>query len=171
MGDAKVRHAAVLIPFMYRSTGVSVLFTERRADLRRHGGEVSFPGGTVSPTDRSLTETALREFGEEVGIEPRQVTVVGTLPSRSTRTGFQVLPVIGVVTPIGPLQPQLDEVASCFEVPVGYLLSSENYSRRPMPAYSRDRVFNVVEYDRYTIWGATATMLVDLRDRLADPRF
>jgi 8-oxo-dGTP pyrophosphatase MutT (NUDIX family) len=161
--DGPSRRAAVLIPFMFRNGGVSILFTERHADLPTHGGEVSFPGGTESPADADLVATALRELDEEVGIDPGSVIVAGSLPPRSTRTGFNVLPVVGVIEPIGPLSPQASEVQSCFEVPLDFLLSDRNYARRAMPGHSRDRVFNVVEFDRYTIWGATASMLVDLR--------
>jgi 8-oxo-dGTP pyrophosphatase MutT (NUDIX family) len=161
--DRSSRRAAVLIPFMFRSGGVSVLFTERHANLPTHGGEVSFPGGTASPADADLVATALRELDEEVGITRGSVIVAGSLPARPTRTGFNVLPVIGVIEPVGPLNPQVSEVQSCFEVPLDFLLSDRNYSRKAMPGHSRDRVFNVIEFDRYTIWGATASMLVDLR--------
>lgn len=157
------RRAAVLIPFMFRECGISILFTERHADLPAHGGEVSFPGGTASAADPDLVATALRELGEEVGIDPGRVIVAGSLPPRATRTGFNVLPVVGVIEPAGPLSLQATEVQSSFEVPLDFLLSDRNYSRKSMPGHSRDRVFNVIEFDRYTIWGATASMLVDLR--------
>jgi 8-oxo-dGTP pyrophosphatase MutT (NUDIX family) len=157
------RSAAVLIPFMFRATGISILFTERHADLPAHGGEVSFPGGTASTADTDLIATALRELDEEVGIQPGRVLVAGSLPSRQTRSGFDVLPVVGVIGPAEPLYPQASEVQSCFEVPLDYLMREENYTERMMPGHYRDRVFNVIEFGRYTIWGATASMLVDLR--------
>jgi len=158
--------AAVLIPIVQRPTGLTILLTQRTAHLRDHAGQVSFPGGRCEPTDASSQATALRESREEVGIEPAQVEVLATLPDYFTSTGFRVTPVVGLVMP--PLNLRLDdfEVAEVFEPPLDFLLDPANYQRHQV---ERDGVLHnywAVPWRGYFIWGATAGMLVGLRECL-----
>lgn len=158
--------AAVLIPIVDRPSGLTVLLTQRTAHLRDHAGQVSFPGGRCEPADASSVATALRESHEEVGIEPDQVEVLGTLPVYFTSTGFRVTPVVGLVTP--PLNLRLDdfEVAEVFEPPLGFLLDPINYQRHPIERDGVLHTYWAVPWQGYFIWGATAGMLVSLRDCL-----
>jgi 8-oxo-dGTP pyrophosphatase MutT (NUDIX family) len=158
--------AAVLIPIVLRPTGLTVLLTQRTAHLRDHAGQVSFPGGRCEPDDASPQATALRESREEVGIESGQVEVLATLPDYFTSTGFRVTPVVGLVTP--PLNLRLDdfEVAEVFEPPLDFLLDPASYQRHQV---ERDGVLHnywAVPWQGYFIWGATAGMLVGLRQCL-----
>lgn len=157
--------AAVLVPIVVRASGLTVLLTQRTAHLREHAGQVSFPGGRCEAEDASPVATALRESSEEVGVDPAQVEVLGTLPDYFTGTGFRVTPVVGLVTP--PLNLRLDdfEVAEAFEVPLEFLLDAANY-RRERVEIAGQVGYWAVPWQGYFIWGATAGMLVSLRESL-----
>lgn len=158
--------AAVLIPIVVRPTGLTVLMTQRTAHLRDHAGQVSFPGGRCEPEDATPIITALRESEEEVGILARQVEVLGTLPEYVTGTGFRVTPVVSLVTP--PLNLRLDdfEVAEAFESPLDFLLDEANYRHETVEIEGQQRTYWAVPWQGYFIWGATAGMLVSLREAL-----
>lgn len=158
--------AAVLIPIIVRESGLTVLLTQRTAHLRDHAGQVSFPGGRCEPTDPSPQITALRESHEEVGIRPDQVEVLTTLPDYFTSTGFRITPVVGLVTP--PLNLQLDdfEVADVFEPPLEFLLDEANYRRECLEHCGARHHYWTVPWQGRFIWGATAGMLVSLRECL-----
>lgn len=162
--------AAVLVPIIDRPTGLTVLLTQRTAHLRDHAGQVSFPGGRCEPEDDSPVATALRECTEEVGIPPGQIEILGTLPDYTTGTGFRVTPVVGVVTP--PLNLKIDdfEVAEVFEPPLEYLLDSDNFRREQIEYRGALRSYWAVPWRGYFIWGATAGMLVSLRNCLMLPQ-
>lgn len=158
--------AAVLVPIVVRPSGLTVLLTQRTAHLRDHAGQISFPGGRCEAGDDSPIATALRESSEEVGIEPRQVEILGTLPDYFTGTGFRVTPVAGLVLP--PLNLRLDdfEVAEAFEAPLDFLLDAANYRRESLEVAGQMRTYWAVPWQEYFIWGATAGMLVSLRESL-----
>lgn len=159
-------HAAVLTPLVVRDSGITVLLTQRTAHLRDHAGQVSFPGGRVEACDPDVIAAALRESREEIGIEPAQVEILGLLPEHFTVTGFRITPVVGLVFP--PLHLKLDdfEVAEVFEVPLAFLLDAANYRRESVIFEGRTRSFWVVPWREYFIWGATASILVSLREAL-----
>lgn len=158
--------AAVLVPIVVRQSGLTVLLTQRTAHLRDHAGQISFPGGRCEDRDESPVATALRESSEEVGIEPGQVEILGTLPDYFTGTGFRVTPVVGLVMP--PLNLRLDdfEVAEVFETPLEFLLDVANYRREAVEIAGELRTYWAVPWQEYFIWGATAGMLVSLRESL-----
>lgn len=158
--------AAVLVPIVDRPSGLTVLLTQRTAHLRDHPGQISFPGGRCEPQDANPQATALRECEEEVGLRPEQVEVLGCLPEYSTSTGFRITPVVGLVTP--PLNLRLDdfEVADVFETPLAFLLDAANYRRESVLHQGVQREFWAVPWQERFIWGATAGMLVGLRECL-----
>lgn len=158
--------AAVLVPIVRRPSGLTMLLTRRTAHLRDHAGQISFPGGRCEPVDASPQATALRESREEVGIEPDQVEVLATLPDYFTSTGFRITPVVGLVTP--PLNLRLDdfEVAEVFEPPLSFLLDPTNYQRHRIEHEGTMHTYWAVPWQGYFIWGATAGMLVGLRQSL-----
>ena len=148
--------AAVLVPLVLRDTGVTVLLTQRTAHLRDHAGQISFPGGRCDERDSSPVETALREAGEEVGLVPAQVEVLGILPEYRTGTGFSIIPVVGLVHP--PLNLKLDdfEVAEAFETPLDFLLDPANHQLHSIEFQGSMREYHAMPWEGYYIWGATA---------------
>jgi 8-oxo-dGTP pyrophosphatase MutT (NUDIX family) len=157
--------AAVLVPVVRRAEP-TVLFTRRTDNLARHAGQVSFPGGRLHPDDASLVTTALRESHEETGIDTELVEVAGFLDAYETGTGFAILPVIGVLEEGFSLRPNPQEVAEIFEVPLAFFLEPGNSERGTGEWQGRQRVFYAFRYKQHYIWGATAAIIVSLRDKL-----
>lgn len=157
--------AAVLVPITDRAEP-GVLLTLRHADLRRHPGQVAFPGGRVDPQDDGPVSAALREAKEEIGLDPGLVELVGTSDRYQTGTGFDILPVIGVVPPDLPLVPQETEVAATFEVPLAFLLDEANQVQRSAEFEGHTRHYYEILWGEWRIWGVTAGMIVNLSRRL-----
>lgn len=160
------REAAVLVPFIQRDEGLSVLLTLRSETLKSHAGQVAFPGGRVDPTDASVMQAALREADEEVGLPPNHVEVLGTLPRYTTGTGFIITPVVGLVTNPWELRLSEGEVAEAFEVPARFLFDPGNHQRVRVQLAQGERVFYAMPWVQrnreYFIWGATAAMVRNL---------
>jgi 8-oxo-dGTP pyrophosphatase MutT (NUDIX family) len=150
--------AAVLIPIVTRADP-TVLFTRRSAGLKRHAGQVSFPGGAADPGDASLFDTALRELEEETGIARAFVAVAGCLPPYETVTRFAVLPVVGLVGEGFTLRTDSREVDEVFEVPLAFLLDPANCLVEQVQVPSGTRQTYVFRHESQYIWGATAAML------------
>ncbi|HLI13038.1 MAG TPA: CoA pyrophosphatase [Alphaproteobacteria bacterium] len=160
--------AAVLVPLVDRDGGMTVLLTQRTAHLHDHAGQISFPGGRVEPEDKDAEAAALREAFEEVGLAPERVEPLGRLDDYETRTGFLVVPVVGIVKPPFELKPDPFEVADIFEVPLAFFLDKANRRLESRMFKGRERQFYVWPYEERYIWGATASMLVNLSEVLAD---
>ena len=158
--------AAVLVGLVPRAQGTLVLLTRRIDALRSHGGQVSFPGGRIDPGDRDAVHAALRETREEVGIPASLVQPIGYLDPLVTITGFRVLPVVATIDPGYVPQPDPREVADVFEVDLDYLLDPVNRVARPIVHGGRERAVWEYGYAPQRIWGATASMLVNLAERL-----
>lgn len=161
----ELRPSAVLVPIVLRPEP-TVLFTRRSIALRRHAGQVSFPGGAKDSGDASPSATALRELNEETGIAPDFVTVAGYLETYETITGFAVVPVVGLVREGFTLAPDEGEVDDVFEVPLWFLLDPANCRIDSREIAGTARRFYVFEYQSHYIWGATAAMLRMLSGRL-----
>ena len=160
------RPAAVLIPIVERDEGLTMLLTKRSEDLPVHPGQVSFPGGRAESRDDGPVDTALRETEEEVGIHRRHIDVVGQLDLYRTRTGFEITPVVGLLTPPFDMRAEPMEVQEIFEVPLAFLLDRENHERHSREWNNQIRSFYAMPYGDYYIWGATAGMLVNFVDVL-----
>lgn len=161
--------AAVLVPIVARGGAMTVLFTRRTDGLARHAGQVSFPGGRAEAGDAAPVATALREAREEVGIAAASVAVVGRLEERPVGTGYRIVPVVGLLADPPPFAADSREVAEIFEVPLPFVLDPANYRRERMVVEGVPRRFHALPYRRYFIWGATAAILVNLRDVLRAP--
>jgi 8-oxo-dGTP pyrophosphatase MutT (NUDIX family) len=160
--EGRATPAAVLVPVVNRADGLTMLLTQRSADLPDHPGQISFPGGRVEPHDATLAAAALRETTEEVGLPSARVDVLGELAPYETVSGYRVTPIVGWVEPPFALTPDPVEVADVFEVPLAFLLDPANQQRHFRMLGDLRRDFWAIPYgDRY-IWGATAAMLMIL---------
>jgi 8-oxo-dGTP pyrophosphatase MutT (NUDIX family) len=157
--------AAVLVAVVDRPEP-SVILTLRTDTVRRHAGQVSFPGGRIDPGDAGPIEAALREAEEEIGLPPAAVEVIGIADTYRTITGYQVTPVMGVVPPDLPLVAQPSEVAAIFEAPLDYLLDERNQQVRTVDWRGAERTYFEIQWQERRIWGATAAMIVNLSRRL-----
>ncbi|MBN43446.1 MAG: CoA pyrophosphatase [Alphaproteobacteria bacterium] len=158
--------AAVLVPLLDHGDQITVLLTERAADLRAHAGQISFPGGRIDPGDASPEAAALREANEEIGLPLASVELVGRLDTYEVRTGFEITPVVGFVDPVFKLIRAPGEVADVFEVPLAFVLDPANHERQSKVLQGKRRYFYVLPFEDRYIWGATAGMLVNLYEVL-----
>ncbi len=162
--------AAVLVGLVPRGEGTHVLLTRRTDGLRHHGGQVSFPGGRIEDGDRDAVAAALRETGEEIGVLPAQIAPIGFLDPLVTITGFRIVPVVAMVSPAYVARPDSREVADVFEVPLAFLLDPANLAAHTFDWLGRPRAVWEYRYPAQRIWGATASILLNLRERLEASR-
>lgn len=158
--------AAVLVPLVDRPDGLSVLLTQRTAHLTDHAGQISFPGGRAETEDLHPIGTALRETEEEIGLRSTHIDVVGCLDNYETGTGYIVVPVVAFVSPDFSLTLDDFEVAEAFEVPLAFMLDSNNRQTLERDVGQRQRRYYAYQYQERFIWGATAGMLDNLARRL-----
>jgi len=158
--------AAVLVAVTDRDDP-GVILTQRTEHLRKHAGQIAFPGGRIDAGDSGAIEAALREAEEEIALPRSAVTVIGETDSYHTITGFQVTPVIGVIPPDLVLRANDAEVAALFEVPLSFLLEPTNHLEQAVEWQGRERHYYEITYGDRRIWGATAAMIVNLARRLA----
>lgn len=161
-----LRDAAVLFAVMKREPEATVLFTLRNANLSSHAGQIALPGGKIDDTDTDPLAAALREADEEVGLSPQLVEPLGYGDTYATRSGFKIVPVVGLVSPDARIRANPHEVADVFEVPLSHLMSPANHARDSREWGGSRRYFYTMPYqDRY-IWGVTAGIVRSLFERL-----
>lgn len=168
--EVALREAAVLVGLVPRPEGWQVLLTRRTDALRHHAGQVSFPGGRIEPGDSDAVAAAIREAGEEVGLAPIQITPLGLLDPLCTVTGFRVSPVVAMIDPGHVATPDPGEVEEVFEAPLAFLLDPANLTAFEVEFGGRPRrVLEFVDTGEplRRIWGVTASILFNLRERLA----
>ena len=166
--SAALRPAAVLVPLIDHPDGMSVLLTQRTPHLSAHAGQISFPGGRIEGSDADATEAALRETEEEIGLTRGHIRVIGRLDTYVTGTGFEITPIVGIVKVPFPLVIDPFEVSEAFEVPLSFVLNPSNHRRMTREFEQRKRIFFVLPFENRNIWGATAGILVNLAEVLAD---
>ena len=156
----------MLVPVVFRPEGPNLILTQRAANLRDHSGQVALPGGKIDPSDPTPAAAALREAEEEIGLHPTAVQLVGYIDPYLSGTGFLVTPVIGLVAPEATYRPNPAEVADVFEVPLPVLMDRERYRLRSRDWQGRTRWFYALTFGERLIWGVTAGILNNLRERL-----
>lgn len=169
----RIKTSAVLVPFLEEETGWKILYTQRSDQVADHRGQVSFPGGQGEAGDSGPLQTALREAGEEIGINPEAVRALGILDPVDTRTSFRIWPVVCVLKWPVPLVPSLPEVREVFFVPVEWLMQPENLSRRPVEltgGQTQPQTLFFEPYQGHIIWGATAAITLRLMEILREER-
>ncbi|MGQ9895975.1 MAG: CoA pyrophosphatase [Acidobacteriota bacterium] len=157
--------AAVLVPLFFKQGIPHLLLTKRASHLRRHRGEVAFPGGRRDPQDTSPVMTALREAQEEIGLPEEQVMVIGLLETFTTHTGFQVTPVVGVIP--YPTEFRLDtrETEALIEVSLPIIARTEAREVRQFIVNQRPRnVYFFHHADSDPIWGASGYIVQQFLD-------
>ncbi|CNI95148.1 nudix hydrolase YeaB [Yersinia bercovieri] len=164
--SANSRHAAVLIPIICRPEP-TLLLTRRSTHLRKHAGQVAFPGGKADPTDSSLIETALREAEEEVAIPASAVHVLGQLAPLDSSSGYQVTPIVGLVPDNIVFHGNEDEVAGLFEMPLHEALSLSRYYSLDIHRGGINHRVYLSWYERQFVWGLTAAIIRRLAQQVS----
>lgn len=159
--------AAVLVPVIKRGSSLHLIMTRRALHLRHHPGQICFPGGKIDSNDSCHIATALRECKEEIGLEPDDVRVIGTLPNVPSISGFMVKPVVAIVNPGNPWQLAPDEVSEVFEVPVIHFLQHKHFQILDFYRQTAKHQVCFAPYQDYFIWGITAAICYQLHHYLA----
>jgi 8-oxo-dGTP pyrophosphatase MutT (NUDIX family) len=158
--ETRLKCAAVLVPLVWYDDEWHLLFTRRTDRVESHKGQVSFPGGACDEGETTPEETALREADEEIGLNPKDVKVLGRLANMITISHFRVTPVVGIIQWPTVFRVGEHEVARVFTIPLGWLANPSN--RWQFHVEGRNRSLIAYHpYDGELLWGATARMTVD----------
>ncbi|KAA2236403.1 CoA pyrophosphatase [Salinarimonas soli] len=167
-GVAAPKPAAVLVGLVNRPEP-TVILTRRSTALRRHSGQIAFPGGRMDPSDPSPLAAALREAEEEIGLDRALVRPLGYLDAYLSGSGYLVVPVVAQVEPGFELRLNPFEVDEAFEVPLAFLMDESNHELHAREWNGRIRQYHAMPYERHYIWGVTAGILRNLFERYHQP--
>lgn len=156
------RAAGVLVPLIDRPQGLTVLLTQRALHLAHHPGQISFPGGKREKQDANLIDTALREAWEEIGLPRQNCQVIGVMPQHRTVTGFCITAAIAIVDPDFSVIIDSNEVSDTFEVPLDFLLDTNNYITEYFYRGTFTNPVHFIPWQNRMIWGVTAALLRNL---------
>ena len=160
--------AAVLFPLLYKDDEPNILLTRRTQMVKTHKGQVSFPGGVRDAADKSLLVTALREADEEIGLQPNDVQILGSLdPVSTASSGFLVHSFVGLIPYPYPFRLNSREVADILIVPFHFLADAKRWHRNPLISNNQPFDDYFVPYGKHLIWGATARILKIFFKRVA----
>ena len=165
--DKKLNAAAVLVPLFNDGKEYCLLLTKRSNDVLYHKGQISFPGGKPYKTDASLLETALRESNEEIGLDPKDVEIIGELDDTPTTTsGFLISPFVAVIPYPYKFIRNPGEIAEILDVPISALMDKSRFKQEYMNEGDETIKTYTYEYNGRVIWGATADIIKQLLDTL-----
>ncbi|MDY3330627.1 MAG: CoA pyrophosphatase [Pelistega sp.] len=155
--------AATLMPLVETAQGIEMLLTRRAMHLKKHSGQISFPGGRIDKEDASAAAAALRETFEEIGVPAEHIQLLGQLPDFFTGTGFLMKPFVAKLSPDYALAINQDEVDEVFSVPLSFLLNPNNHFLHEAPVENGVlRQYFSMPWRDYFIWGATAAVIRNL---------
>ncbi|MCB1446024.1 MAG: CoA pyrophosphatase [Rhizobiaceae bacterium] len=160
----KLRDAAVLIGVV-EDDEAHVILTKRQDSLRRHSGQIAFPGGKIDG-DEGAELAAIRETEEEIGLGRHFIDVIGPMPQIPVMSGFRITPVLATVRPGFLLKPNPDEVEHVFKVPLSFLMDPLNHEQGEWERGGEIRRFYVMPYEGWRIWGITAGIIRSVYERL-----
>ena len=160
-----IRPAAVLVPIVDHPEP-TVLLTQRAQHLPNHAGQVSFPGGKIEASDGNPLSAALRETGEEIGLDRSFVEPLGYLDVYMTTLGYRIVPTIARVRPGFALTLSAGEVDDTFEVPLAFVMDQANVQRHSRDWQGMTRHYYAITFGERYIWGVTAGILRNLYDRI-----
>lgn len=159
--------AATLTPLVYTQSGIHMVLTRRSKHLKKHSGQISFPGGRIDPADRNAATAALRETHEEIGVEPSYVQLLGQMPDLFTGTGFLMRPYVAQLKPGFVFQLNSDEVDEVFIVPLEFLMDPAHHRLHTAKLTNGQiRRYFSMSWNNYYIWGATAAVIRNFYFRL-----
>tara|TARA_A100000164_G_scaffold331600_1_gene320897 strand:+ start:387 stop:1022 length:636 start_codon:yes stop_codon:yes gene_type:complete len=164
----KGQHKKKAIVFMLlrqKERDVSVIFTKRADNLSIHPGQISFPGGSLEPNDKSMLKAGLREVEEEIGLKESQIETVGMLRPHETVSKYLIHPFIGIMESTAEFKINPSEVAEIFEVPLAFLLNRKNMREHRISNGKGYRGYFAIPYGPHYIWGATASIIRNFTER------
>ena len=164
LNGLKLKDAAVLVGIV-EDEEAHVILTKRTDALRKHSGQIAFPGGQLDPGE-SAEVAAVREAEEEIGLARHFVDVIGALPPIPVLSGFRITPVLATIRPGFTLDPNPDEVENVFQVPLAFLMDPRNHDEDVWKTGGRNHKFYVIPYDGWRIWGITAGIIRSVYERL-----
>jgi len=164
LGGIKMRDAAVLIGVV-EDDEAHVILTKRQDSLRKHSGQIAFPGGKIDG-DEGAELAAIREAEEEIGLARHFIDVIGTMPQIPVLSGFRITPVLATVRPGFTLHANPDEVEHVFQVPLSFLMDPDNHEQDVWERAGAFRRFYVMPYEGWRIWGITAGIIRSVYERL-----
>ncbi|WP_022670701.1 NUDIX hydrolase [Hippea alviniae] len=161
------RISAVIIPFLPKNGEWFLIFEKKAKSLRKHAGQISFPGGIKEPNDKTLLHTAIRETCEEIGICENDIEIIGNIePTKTLTTDYLIYPFVGIVNRQPPYKINPDEVEKLLFVPLNFLIEHYPIKKGKLNYNGKIRETPLVEYEGEIIWGATARILNKLLPKL-----
>lgn len=161
-----LRDAAVLIAIIDHGNAPTMVLTKRSANLRKHTGQIAFPGGAIDPTDADAAAAALREAEEEIGLARHLPNVVGQLPYYISGSGFRIKPIVALLDAGQRFNINTDEVEEVFEVPLAFLMDPKNHVQSSREWQGVERFYYEMPYEQHRIWGVTAGMIRAFYERV-----
>jgi 8-oxo-dGTP pyrophosphatase MutT (NUDIX family) len=154
--EPPLARAGVLIPLFCKDDSYHCLFTRRTNRVKRHQGEISFPGGIYDASDADMVATALREAHEEIGLNPQDVELLGALDEIMTMSDIIVSPVVGFIPYPYPFVPSPDEIEEIIILPLAGFLAAGVLSEDYRTYNERTEKVSIYQSGGHVIWGATA---------------
>lgn len=161
-----IKKAAVLLAFVDRKTGPTLILTVRPKTMADHAGQVALPGGKIDPTDTSALGAALREAHEEIGLAPEMTDVFAQSAEYRTGSGFDITPFLASVPHDFIVTPEQGEVDEVFEVPLEYLMDKSNYTFSRYTLGDIERDIAEINWGNHRIWGVTAGIIYYISNRI-----